>query len=55
METYEITLTVKATVQAFTLGDAIDAIQDTFGVGSDGGLTVTEMKVTHVEPLSEPE
>lgn len=39
---YKVELTVE--VEAFDAGDAWDAVQDTFGIGEQSGLTVTDFE-----------
>jgi len=43
---YEIKLTVE--VDAFDESDAWDAVQDTYGVGGDSGLTVTDCEYREI-------
>lgn len=39
---YKVELTVE--VESFDAGDAWEAIQDTFGIGESGSLTVTDFE-----------
>lgn len=39
---YKVELTVE--VDAFDAGDAWEAVQDTFGIGDQSGLTVTDFE-----------
>jgi hypothetical protein len=51
MEEHEITLTLTVKIEAPSLGDALDVVDDTFGAGSACGVDVVEYEVTkHVGP-----
>lgn len=50
MEEYILTLQLTVKVEAPSLGDALDAVMDTFGPGSTCGADVVEYEVlAHVE------
>lgn len=42
METYKYAVALMVEVEAFDEADAFDAIQEMFGVGSTGAVTVTQ-------------
>ena len=42
METYKYQVKLEVTVEAFDESDAWSAVQDSFGIGEDLGLTVTK-------------
>ena len=42
MDKYEYTVQLKVEVEAFDDSDAWDAIQEAFGVGTTGAVTVTD-------------
>lgn len=42
MDKYEYTVKMVVEVEAFDEGDAWDAIQEAFGVGTTGAVTVTD-------------
>jgi len=44
-EAFEFVVTIKVRVPAFDVDDAKEAIQDTFGPGSECGLEVTSLSV----------
>ena len=46
MNTYEFVLEVKVKVEAYSDTDAREIVEDVFGVGSDCGLEVTDMRIT---------
>lgn len=49
MNRYEYVLKLKVSVEAFDEDDADECIEDTFGVGADGGVDIKEMQVISVE------
>jgi hypothetical protein len=49
MNTYEFDIVVQGTVEAFTLDDAIDLLDDTFGDGDYGEITVDRLSVQYIE------
>lgn len=49
MNTYEYTLKLKVRVEAYSEEDGEDAIHDIFGVGTDCGADVIELKVESVD------
>lgn len=51
MQTYRATVTLEVEVQAFDPSDALDAIEDVFGVGECGGIEVKEYKVLEYAEL----
>lgn len=45
MNTYEYTVTLKVTVEAFAQGDADEAVEDAFGLGDHYGVEVKEITI----------
>lgn len=45
METFKYRVTLDVEVEAFDDGDAMDALYDQFGIGDQGGVTVTQCEV----------
>ena len=46
MKTYELTVTMKVSVEAFDLDDAKDAVLDSFGPGDDCGIEIKSVDIT---------
>ncbi len=42
MDKFKFTVVLEIEVEAFDYTDALDAIQDTFGIGEDAGINVTQ-------------
>lgn len=50
MDRFKYTVRLTVEVEAFDDSDAWDAIQDAFGVGNTGAVTVTECQYKEVRP-----
>ena len=46
METFELEVRLKVSVEAFDLDDAKDAVLDCFGPGDDCGVEIKSVEVT---------
>lgn len=44
MEKYKYKVTLVVEVDAFDANDAWEAVQDAFGIGDNGGVTVTDFE-----------
>lgn len=44
MERFKYKVQITVEIEAFDAGDAWDALQDTFGIGENSGLTVTDFE-----------
>jgi hypothetical protein len=45
MDTFKYRITLDVEVEAFDEGDAMDAVQDQFGLGNQNGVEVTSFEV----------
>lgn len=51
MEVHEFKITLLVTIEAPSEQDALDLIDDTFGLGEDCGVTIEDRKVAPLGPV----